>query len=551
MSVRESLVIREGPQNIEEWSHSLGFAYVGNLEWAWPEKLGQHFEALVTADRMASTVAAVPYTGITGQLGANGYRRLYDRLPRSLRTDPPAAEFAQSDVFIIMLGLADLATYDPATYTNALANTLRAAIARIRCSRVYEETDATVTNGGTGGNHSTSSSAGYYSGGSAKTLALADGASWWDIAVPSDFGGGTVVLGGMSLAVAAQTQRAEVRLNPAGANTLHGNWDSNYTTDSVPAQGSPNIYRVTGLPSGAQTIRVKTRTGNNNLILDWWGVESLDPPLVVLPLQPKCPTYSFFASGWTRVPTDAEVDTMNASFRTIASELGPKVICPDLDAAFNKNTNYFKGIDSIHWTEQGSMVAEEVIEQSIERNLKLLPKRPMVPPRKRPLQNKNLIAEFSSQIATATTVPTAISLTTLSNSVARVVPFQLAAGMYVNRIFVSTPATGTGTMECGIFDDMGVQVYSSGAVTGAANITTISIASPMWLPANQYYWALTARTTGTQTLLVTPVLSAATLPRWGTIAVSSGTLPVRIRPEQDITKTVGGFPAYVTLSEWT
>lgn len=537
--------------NIEEWSHSLGFAYVANMEMSWPERLGRYYDTKVQADRMGSTVVGRGMAGVGGQLGQNGFKALYDRLPRNTLTYPLSAELAQSHLFVIALGIADIAMYNPASQTNVLRNSLRTSIARIRCSRVYEDTDATVTNVGTAGNFTNANaSAIYYSGGTAKLLGGTAG-DRIRISVPADFGGGTVVLGGLCLAAIAQVQRANIIVD----SVQYGTWDADYSTDSYPSEGSPTCFRVTGLSPGAHTIDIQSRAGNGNIIFDWWGIEALDAPMVLMMNHPRAPggAYTLFNTGWNRVPTDTEVANMNTMFNSLAAEFTDgKVVIADVDAAFGQNANYFNP-DGVHWTEQGSLLAFETISATIDANKSKLPRRPTVMPRKRPVRAKPLMQDFPFQVGAVAPTGVAVTATTFGQTLARVAPFMIFEGMFLKTVTISTPATSAGIgFDFGIYDDLGVRQWYTGNQVPTAGITTITNALKVWLPEGQYYWAVSARTANTTaSILCTPALSSAAIPRFGTIPVTSGTLPTNFNPETGITKTVGGFPLYVTLTEWT
>lgn len=145
-----------------------------------------------------------------------------------------------------------------------------------------------------------------------------------------------------------------------------------------------------------------------------------------------------------------------------------------------------------------------------------------------------------------TLTPSALGATT-----ARVFPFYTPKTLIVNQILVKTPTAQTGAWQFGIFDSTGARVWNSGAVTTTANFTAITAALPITLEG-QYYFVVTNNNSAASTtaLAVSPALAAASVPRWGTIAVTAGAMPASINPAA-ITETVGGFPVYTVLSNWT
>jgi hypothetical protein len=162
-----------------------------------------------------------------------------------------------------------------------------------------------------------------------------------------------------------------------------------------------------------------------------------------------------------------------------------------------------------------------------------------------------LFQEWSVMIGAVAPTATTVTANAWTTTIGRVFPFYLDANINIAKIYLSTPATGTGAnWQVGIFDGGGNQIYASGAITPTANITTVTPGTAFKLAAGQtYYFMVTNNNSSnaTATMLVTPALSAATLPRWGTLAVTAGAIPASITPGS-ITATVGGFPVYTVLS---
>lgn len=146
----------------------------------------------------------------------------------------------------------------------------------------------------------------------------------------------------------------------------------------------------------------------------------------------------------------------------------------------------------------------------------------------------------------ATLTPTA-----LGASVARVFPFYVPKSIVVNHILIKTPAAVTAGYQFGIFDRVGNRLWNSGAVTTVAGFTAITAGLPITIEG-QHYFAVTNNNAVSAVggLAVSPALAAASIPRWGTVPATLGAMPATISPAA-ITESVGGFPVYVVLSNWT
>lgn len=147
--------------------------------------------------------------------------------------------------------------------------------------------------------------------------------------------------------------------------------------------------------------------------------------------------------------------------------------------------------------------------------------------------------------------PATLTPAALTATVARVFPFTIQGNLTLNRVIVKSPAAQTTGFQFGIFDDLGVRSWSSGAASLTANYTTLTAAGAPLGPGT-YLFAVTNNNSASATaaLQVCAPLMAASMPGYGTVPATNGAMPATIDPAT-ITKTVGGWPIYVTLSEWT
>jgi hypothetical protein len=147
------------------------------------------------------------------------------------------------------------------------------------------------------------------------------------------------------------------------------------------------------------------------------------------------------------------------------------------------------------------------------------------------------------------TASTTLTPFTLGSNVARVFPFQVNGNITVNQVLVQTAAACTNCYQFGIFASDGTRAWTSGAVSSTTTYAAITANMPVTMTPGQYYFAVTNNNSNSFTagLDVTAAFPAASVPRWGTVAATSGAMPASINPAA-ITETVGGFPVYVVLS---
>jgi hypothetical protein len=165
------------------------------------------------------------------------------------------------------------------------------------------------------------------------------------------------------------------------------------------------------------------------------------------------------------------------------------------------------------------------------------------------IEQFSLHGVFPDQEGTAVGItPTAITTT-----LARVFPFYVPETLVVNQVLVKQLAAVTTGYIFGVFDRTGARVWTSGAVsTTGTGWLAITASLPITLTAGTYYFAVTNNNTVSAVAGIagSSALVAATPPRWGTVPATAGAMPASITPTA-ITETVGGWPIYVVLSNWT
>lgn len=149
-------------------------------------------------------------------------------------------------------------------------------------------------------------------------------------------------------------------------------------------------------------------------------------------------------------------------------------------------------------------------------------------------------------------VGASISSTTLSATICRIYPFYVHDAIVVNTVKIKSIAAIANAFQFGIFDENGTRVWTSGAQSTVVGVMNVTTNLPVTLRQGTYYFGVTNNNTasGTASLSVSAAAGSAGYPRWGTVAATSGAMPASITPSA-ITETVGGWPIFVQLSEWT
>jgi hypothetical protein len=151
--------------------------------------------------------------------------------------------------------------------------------------------------------------------------------------------------------------------------------------------------------------------------------------------------------------------------------------------------------------------------------------------------------------------PTTMTCTVHTSTNARVFPFEMDRPITLRAVYIRTNVAISKCLRIGIFDSSGTRLWSSDELTTGATrwvpALTGTPAFPINLPLGTYYFVTTNNniTSSSAAYTVTPALGS-TLPSWGHVATTSGSMPEAINP-QNITMSVGGWMCYVLLSSST
>lgn len=155
-----------------------------------------------------------------------------------------------------------------------------------------------------------------------------------------------------------------------------------------------------------------------------------------------------------------------------------------------------------------------------------------------------IASDFPLQNGTAN-----ISPSTHSSSVARVFPFYMPHYLIVNAVIIKTALIVADVFQWAIFNASGTQVFSTGTQSSVNGWVTVTTGTPFTMTPGTYYGASTnANNAGvTSALTMSVAVGTASLPRYGTVAATSGAMPASIDPTA-ITETTGGWMNQVLLS---
>jgi parallel beta-helix repeat protein len=282
--------------------------------------------------------------------GVGGYQTVLQGITNSRSAAP---YLATDSSYLFMYGINDLAELGSSNLT-PYDSALRTIIARSRAGAVFEaETAANISFSGTwvtAGNCFSSCSGTAYK-------QDATNADTFTVNVPADFPGGTVDIGFIA------------NSNGTGAVstfTVDGSAAGSIDTRNAEAPGGHAtglVKRFTGLSAGAHTIVGTTSSVTGTLNVDYWQIESPNPPLTIVPLSPKPVNYSLYSVSSFQ-PNDADIDTLNSHVKSVVSEFDSNVIAPDLTNVLGKNPNYFAS-DGLHPNDQGYGIMAAAIYKAI------------------------------------------------------------------------------------------------------------------------------------------------------------------------------------------
>lgn len=286
------------------------------------------------------------------------------RVTRFINPIPAAPWTPACGVAVIRLSFNDLATAGPAADLTASADSIRAQIDRLRSGGVMEVSNTafwTLAQNGGASNWGSNVSAGW-SGGVMK-YAQAN-LNKWTLTLPADFPGGTVQIRGFkSTAGGGSGSTHTVTVD----GSAYGTWDTRGATFSTAY--IPTCYQITGLAAGAHTIVGVVSNIVTYDYLNYAQYIAADPPLVVVMLANKLPTYPVGATQ-----NDTAIDNLNTAVTNmIAANYTSRVVTVDTTTALgNKSTAYLNGIgvgDGFHPSMRGHEALAVAVEAKIRANL--------------------------------------------------------------------------------------------------------------------------------------------------------------------------------------
>jgi hypothetical protein len=255
-------------------------------------------------------------------------------------------------VYLFMYGVNDVADLgNSQAEQEPYRHAFRAMLARLRCSSVFEDSHSSVVLGGSG-TWSSGSGTSWNSGTSYRWNAT-NGATV-TITTPTDFPGGTIVLGLMTWDAGG----GAVLTGPSSLGS-----PSVDTNDWTGEDRRPGCLRVPSVPAGAASyvFTVSGTVGSIGLMFDWWGWEPReeDCPLIAIIRQPK-------PVDWLSQPlvNDAGVDVLNGIQTDVIGEFGDRALWIDT-TAMDHNADYFP-VGDIHPNAAGHAFMADLAADAIE-----------------------------------------------------------------------------------------------------------------------------------------------------------------------------------------
>ena len=310
---------------LEVTGHSLAHgAGVSSFDRRFTTKLAEAINADETNHSISGAIASWDETG--SDPGDGGYAHVLQRLARPAEVDAP---HAPGLVGLTVYGLNDLAALGPddlSTFEHAL----RSIISRHRSSAVFEESDPSVQldGGWTLEDQERSDCSG---GGVAET---GEAGASFTIEVSGRFPGGAVALGFLlggdrpTSPLAIEVDGLEfTTVDLAGINDPYG-----HRTGAV--------LRVPDLPEGKLTIRCRVLGPKPHAVFDYWQIEPIDAPPILVPLAYVPRVIDTYAS-WAHRPRAASVRALNQVIEGVVAEFGDGVVavplepCMDADESFS------------------------------------------------------------------------------------------------------------------------------------------------------------------------------------------------------------------------
>lgn len=227
---------------------------------------------------------------------------------------------------VICWGINDWAIMGAAQFAISFPANLHSAIRRFRTGAIFEDNDASVT-------YPTGTwvqTAGTTANSGATNHNTASATASVSIAVPSQYQGQAITLGFIDSGNATTINVVDETAANRGTLTT-GSYSFVQTQRRF---GYPSIYIPAGtLASGSHTLTVNYTSVVTQAFFDYWSIESVPTPLIIIQLANRIPDYTKHASGWPNAPlNDAAITSMNTIMQTVAATYTDgRVVCVPVD----------------------------------------------------------------------------------------------------------------------------------------------------------------------------------------------------------------------------
>jgi hypothetical protein len=464
-----------------------------------------------------------------------GFHRMLQKTKRPTRGGPYVPDGGAA---IFCYGINDLGMVGTTTQIkDAYIHAMRTMISRWRASVIYENDFQVGTRTSYGAGFGAVATTGYTSNNNAHWCTSTTNANF-TLTLPSDYKGEPV---GICLVGAGGTSGGTVTWS--GTAGVTGTTSVSNILPSAAASHTPVLKRITNLTAAnaGQTIvgTVTQLDSGGAVMLDCWWLESKDPAPVIVCDITRLPAAGYTANyaSWsgTESSRDTDVTTWNTALSSLVGEFDSMVQIAYVDAAINKDSNYFY-TDNLHPNEAGAARIADAIRDAIKR---------LTPP------GNSITASMnpSSPRAGGTLKPrrsgdwatTDYHLTSTYTPVAghlMAIPIWVTQGReFWNQLAVEVSTAGTtqSTIRWGLYEDVGWAGYpgdllseaTAGGAFSLANSTgvktspTSGTGSINWVLDPGLYWvALLVVTVGTS-----QVIRALQGPNWVIPQVSSAGAP--------------------------
>lgn len=217
-------------------------------------------------------------------------------------------------LFIPYWGVNDLATMTPTDWPKRFINPMRMLVAKARCAWVAEDNHTSFVRGPSGGGANTWNNSIALSGTNSGFNVSGNGGSGQStgtLNVPDDYPGTAINIAfiwgsnlGTNVTVTVDGSSTGFTVNGLAQNTwdftLAGDQRGRGLVTSAPnitpiVKNNGGVMRLEGLSAGKHTIVFSTTDTAGDIYFDWWGIESPEPPLVIMVELNRAPTWDYYS----------------------------------------------------------------------------------------------------------------------------------------------------------------------------------------------------------------------------------------------------------------